>query len=192
MTPSVTFADRWAMGMKKKVMVVLSVTVICVVGVIVGIAWKANNESKVEKNYGMSHALQNIDGGKVEPFDADAVVPTVDELLKNLEDKQYSITEYESFTEENIPCNRIYAEKGNQFIDICQGLDLEMARKAFSEYEKMYNTYYILAQNDEYVCCVSDKKCLKLQALLVWQTMECNTLIIKLVAIQKAAEDGKF
>lgn len=145
------------MRMEKKNIVIASVIGVGVIGVVIGGIWKTDSGPKSEKNYGLSHIEQNVNGGKVDPFDADSVVPTPDDLIKNLEDKKYKVTKYESFTEKNIPCNRIYAEKGDKCIDICYGLDIETASKAFCEYEKMYDTYYVLAQNEEYVYCVRDK-----------------------------------
>ena len=99
----------------------------------------------------------NIDG----TITTNNVVPEKETLLANLEDAGYTISEYTSVDGSSLTIDRIIAEKGNRFIDITYGLTEEAAGEIFNAYCDIYKTdgdYYILAQNLNFVYCVSDKK----------------------------------
>ena len=52
----------------------------------------------------------------------------------------------------------VVAQKDGKFIDIVYGLSNDEAKTIFALYEELYpDNYYILAQNGNYVYCVSDK-----------------------------------
>ena len=58
--------------------------------------------------------------------------------------------------------DRVIAQKESKFIDIVYGLSAEDSAKIFELYCELYSDdYYILAQNGNYVYCVSDKKTFK-------------------------------
>lgn len=86
-------------------------------------------------------------------------VPAKAELVENLDDNGYTITEHTNVEGSDLAIDRVIAEKGNKYIDITYGLNAEDAEKVFSIYCELYNEdYYILARNGNYVYCVSDKK----------------------------------
>lgn len=89
----------------------------------------------------------------------DEIVPAKENLVENLEDSGYTITEHTTVDGSDLIIDRVVAEKGNKFIDISYGLTAEDAEKIFNAYCELYsNDYYILAQNGNYVYYVSDKK----------------------------------
>lgn len=91
--------------------------------------------------------------------DPDKIVPQQDVLIENLEDSGYIITTLTTMEGSDLMINRIFAQKGTKFIDIVYGLSAEDASKIFELYCEQYpDDYYILAQNGNYVYCVSDKK----------------------------------
>ena len=61
---------------------------------------------------------------------------------------------------EGITGERIMASKGESFCSIVYGLDVEEAAVVFKDYEKEYSEdeYFVLAQNEQFVYCMSDKK----------------------------------
>lgn len=91
--------------------------------------------------------------------DPDKIVPQRDTLIENLEDSGYTIEELTTVEGSDLAVDRIIAEKGKKFIDIVYGLSAEDSSKIFELYCELYpDDYYILAQNGNYVYCVSDKK----------------------------------
>lgn len=117
---------------------------------------KGSNDNKESINV-------NVDGISVTDIDGDAVdkiVPTKENLVKNLEDAGYTITPYTSIDESTLSIDRVVAENGSKFIDITYGLSSKEADEIFKIYCDIYedSNYYILARNGNYVYCVKDKK----------------------------------
>ena len=91
--------------------------------------------------------------------DPDKIVPKRDILIENLESSGYSIEALNNIDSSDLVVDRVIAKKGDKFIDIVYGLSTEDASKAFELYCGIYtDDYYILAQNGDYVYCVSDKQ----------------------------------
>ncbi len=91
--------------------------------------------------------------------DPDKIVPQRDTLIRNLEDGGYTIEELTTVEGSDLIVDRVMAEKDEKFIDIVYGLSSEDSSKVFELYSKLYpDDYYILAQNGNYVYCVSDKQ----------------------------------
>lgn len=94
-------------------------------------------------------------------IETNGVIPEKADLMENLEDAGYTLTEHTSIDGSDLTIDRVVAEKGNKFIDITYGLTSEDAETIFDTYCDIYkkdNDYYILALNGNYVYCVSDKK----------------------------------
>lgn len=91
--------------------------------------------------------------------DPDKIVPKRDVLIENLENSGYTITTLTTIEGSDLVIDRVVAQKGSKFIDIVYGLSDEDASEIFDLYCGLYpDDYYILAQNGNYVYCVSDKK----------------------------------
>lgn len=150
--------------LNKKILVVMSLffTIILLVGVFIYM----KNDKTIEKNYGIAYVTSN---GKVSEdgvytttvTDIDSVVPTENELIKNLTDDGYNAASYDAINGLDISLRRVYAEKKSSFIDICYTLSITDAKRVFDYYEDTYENYYLLAQNKNYVYCISDKKTFK-------------------------------
>lgn len=94
--------------------------------------------------------------------DPDKIVPKREVLIENLEDSGYTITTLTDVEGSDLVVDRVIARKGNKFIDIVYGLNAEDSKEIFDLYCEIYtDDYYILAQNGNYVYCVSDKKTFK-------------------------------
>ncbi len=94
--------------------------------------------------------------------DSDKIVPKREVLIENLEDNGYTIEALTAVEDSDLIVDRIIAKNGNKFIDIVYRLSAEDASKIFELYCGLYpDNYYILAQNGNYVYCVSDKKTFK-------------------------------
>ena len=92
----------------------------------------------------------------------DEIVPAKSILTENLKDNGYTVTEKTAIEGSDLQIDRVIAEKGKKFIDITYGLNSEEASDVFEIYCDLYpDGYYILAQNGNYVYCVSDKKTFK-------------------------------
>ena len=90
--------------------------------------------------------------------DPEKIVPKRDVLMENLEDSKYEITTYTTVEGSDLIIDRVVAQKDGKFIDIVYGLSNDEAKTIFALYEELYpDNYYILAQNGNYVYCVSDK-----------------------------------
>ena len=91
--------------------------------------------------------------------DPDKIVPSREVLIDNLENSGYTITALTTVEGSDLTIDRVIAQKGSKFIDIVYGLSAEDSSKVFELYCGLYpDDYYILAQNGNYVYCVSDKK----------------------------------
>lgn len=123
----------------------------------------SNMNKTLTKNYGIANMTINIysDGGSTTVTNIDSVVPSTNELIKNLTQKGYSITRYDTIDNLDILVRRIYAEKDDSFIDICYDLSSKDEKTVFEYYEDTYDEYYLMAQNESYVYCISDKKTFK-------------------------------
>ena len=93
--------------------------------------------------------------------DPDKIVPQRKALIEGLEDCGYTIEALTSVEGSDLIVDRVVAKKENRFIDIVYGLSSENASTIFNLYQKMYLDYYILAQNGNYVYCISDKRTFK-------------------------------
>ncbi|MDE5945701.1 MAG: hypothetical protein K2G63_00120 [Oscillospiraceae bacterium] len=111
-----------------------------------------------------SKNIDNTDSGiTVGMPEPDKIVPTKDELIKNLNDNGYSVKTFDKILDTDISGERVYAEKGKKYIDICYGLSNSDAETLFKRYEEYKSgDYYIIAQNGNYVYAVSDKKTFKI------------------------------
>ena len=90
--------------------------------------------------------------------DPDKIVPKREALIKNLEDSGYTIATLTTIEGSHLTIDRVIAQKGDEFIDMVYGLSAEDASVIFKLYCGLYSDdYYILAQNGNYVYCVSDK-----------------------------------
>lgn len=103
---------------------------------------------------------ENKSSGIPEP---DKIVPAQNELVENLTGDGYSVETFDTILDTSFSGERVYAEKGKKYIDICYGLNLSDSEKLFPIYEDKYKSddYYIIAQNGSYVYTVSDKKTFK-------------------------------
>ena len=91
--------------------------------------------------------------------DPDKIVPSREVLIENLKNSGYTITALTTVEGSDLTVDRVIAQKGSKFIDIVYGLSAEDSSKVFELYCGLYpDDYYILAQNGNYVYCVSDKK----------------------------------
>ncbi|MGN1094882.1 MAG: hypothetical protein ACI4QR_00680 [Eubacteriales bacterium] len=121
-------------------------------------------KKSMEKNYGLSYVNIKVitdENGELisdSGFKAENVVPSYEALIENLGKSGYKVDEYESFPGSSENVKRVYASKGKSFIDICYCTSSSEAEELFEKYEKTYRNFYIMAQNDSFVYCVSDKK----------------------------------
>ena len=124
-----------------------------------------DSSKSITQNYGLSNFSTevNIVNGIVqkETFDAENIVPTKKDLIKNLEAHSYTIETSTTFPGTDIIVDRVYATKNGKIIDICYGLTEADAIFLFSLYENEYTNFYILAQNTNFVYCISDKTTFK-------------------------------
>lgn len=91
--------------------------------------------------------------------DPDKIVPKRDNLIENLESSGYSIETLTNIDGSDLVVDRVIAKKREDFIDIVYGLSTKDASEVFKLYCGIYtDDYYILAQNGDYVYCVSDKQ----------------------------------
>ncbi len=141
------------------------VAIIILIGIPIGLTHSHNSSSNktLTKNYGVSNVTSNIDvnGTNSADIDIDSIVPTAEKLIENLEKKGYEVNHFDTVGELDIMVNRIYAKKDNYFLDICYNVSKSDAGAIFAQYEDSYHSYYIMAQNDCYVYCISDKKTFK-------------------------------
>lgn len=117
----------------------------------------------VTQNYGLSGVTMNAVDKDGNPFvfRAEDVVPERARLVEALRAAGFSVTEYDASPDKTVSADRIYAEKGRCFLDICYGLTEETVEAVFAQYEKIYPDFYLLARNQRFVYCVSDKSTFK-------------------------------
>ncbi|MBP5378287.1 MAG: hypothetical protein J6Y64_01955 [Ruminococcus sp.] len=95
---------------------------------------------------------------------AKSVVPSKTELIENTKAAGYEVSEFDNIYDLQVSGERVLAQKGNQYIDICYGLNKEDAVTVFKYFEDKYDSqlksedYYILARNQKFVYFISDKK----------------------------------
>ena len=107
---------------------------------------------------GESDNVITINNGVIETNNA---LPEKDALIENLETAGYTITKHTSIEGSDLIIDRVFAEKGNKYIDITFCSSEDEARQLFDAYCDIYktdNNFYILAQNLTLVYCVTDKK----------------------------------
>lgn len=135
--------------MKKTLSIILLTLIIALTGC---------SGKSLKKNIGVANMTTTINNGEVSSPSIDEIVPEIDNLIENLEEKSYTIEKLTQVTEEDIAVNRVYATKKNSFIDICYELNSDDTRAVFDYFESIYKDYYILAVNGDYVYCISDKR----------------------------------
>lgn len=88
------------------------------------------------------------------------VVPSYETLIQNLTDEGYDIQEETSALDCDVSARRVIATKGKKYIDICYELQEEDLDMVFTKYREKYEdtSFYVLAQNGNFVYCISDKK----------------------------------
>ncbi len=139
-------------------LIVLSVLILCTAG-LTGCQLAAKEPTK---NFGVAGVEINGVGKPNEgPDSADDVVPTAEALTDHLTRAGYSITRRTDLGDSALVVDRIYADKGSSFIDICYGTSETDAQEIFRFYEKTYPRYYITAINGDYVYCIGDKNAFK-------------------------------
>ena len=113
----------------------------------------------VTQNYGLSGVTMNAVDKDGNPFvfHAENVVPERVKLIAALKDAGFTVMEYGVSPDGTVTADRIYAEKGRRFLDICYGLTEETAEMVFAQYEKIYSDFYLFSRNQCFVYCVSDK-----------------------------------
>lgn len=146
-----------------------------------------DEESGIEHNYGISHVTTNINingdaNTDSSTYNAARVVPKKDDLVKNLNDKGYKVTDEMVTMEAGLEVNQVKATKGDSFVLIvyCQSEEVATAVLSVpgeadssidtSEGKGMYSIlgeeytedeFYLLARNENFVYCISDKKSFK-------------------------------
>jgi len=121
-----------------------------------GITWPKGSET----NEGRAHFIVNVNDGVVEqiPTCIDDIIPAREALITALQDKGYEVMELGTAIDPALPAQRVYAHKGRQFVDICYGLTVEQAKEVLLQYGAAYADYVLLAQNEKYAYCISDKE----------------------------------
>lgn len=91
------------------------------------------------------------------------VVPSYEVLVQNLTNEGYEIHEETNALDCDVTAKRVIATKGKKYIDICYELEEEDVDAVFKKYQEKYEntSFYVLAQNGNFVYCVSDKKTFK-------------------------------
>lgn len=98
---------------------------------------------------------------------AESVVPSKTELVENTTKAGYTVTDFDDIYDLQVSGERVLAEKGDRYIDICYGLSSDDAMEVFDHYKGKYDPqinseeYYILARNENFVYFISDKKTFK-------------------------------
>ena len=104
-------------------------------------------------------------GGDVLPegMGIDDIIPQRYVLIANLTEKGYEVQTFDTALNSEIFAQRVLAKKGSDFVDICYGLTEEQAKGLFENYKAEYHednkpAYYIMAQNRQYLYCVSSRQ----------------------------------
>lgn len=129
--------------MKKRILVIRMILILVIVALLIWLT-RTQKESRVISN-------------------ADDIVPAYEVLVQNLTEEGYTVTEDEKALDCDVKAKRVIAEKGKKYIDICYGLEEEDVDTVLKKYIEKYEdtSFYILAQNENYVYCVSDKTTFK-------------------------------
>lgn len=152
---------------KKKSIIIGSIGVIGIVAIIIVKGYNDNEITKedlvIEKNYGVAYTTSEITIDKERKIeevssDIEEAIPEKEKLKTNLTEAGYQIEEYETSLDNKTEAMRIYAKKDNHYIDISYCMNEQQAKTLFDVYEKQYSDFYLMAQNMNYVYCVSDKK----------------------------------
>jgi|BioPla2DNA2_1021312.scaffolds.fasta_scaffold12320_1 hypothetical protein len=121
---------------------------------------KAKEDTGIEKNYGVAYGISQVkvnnDKVEVNAIDLKDIIPSVQVLLKNLDAKGYEIETYDLALDDRTKATRVFAKQGDKFIDISYCNSTKDAVEAFKSYEDKYKDYYIMAQNDKFIYCISD------------------------------------
>lgn len=95
---------------------------------------------------------------------AESIVPSKTELIENTKAAGYEVNEFDNIYDLQVSGERVLAQKGDQYIDICYGLTKEDAVTVYKYFETKYDSqvksgdYYILARNQKFVYFISDKE----------------------------------
>lgn len=160
------------MGKKKKFAIVGTIGVLGITSTILVQSILSNKlldqdkDIGLEKNYGISYVSNTIntnnDGTiKENDIDIDSIVLCENDMEKKLTDAGYEIKKYDKTLVNNENVVRIYAKKDHKYFDISYCENEVEAKRVFEAYEKKYSDYYLMAQNSNYVYCVSDNKTFK-------------------------------
>ncbi len=144
--------------MKKCLLVLITLTV-CVFST--SCATDDRKGKTFQKNIGVSHGTVNV-SDEAQSSQEDPV-PSKEDIIANLDEKGFTITEDVAVPGSDIPVDRVYAENGELFFDICYGLTEEQADEIFGVYESTYdeNEIYLLADNQDVIYAVSDSNTFK-------------------------------
>ena len=93
---------------------------------------------------------------------AASVVPSQEELVRNLMDAGYDVLQFDEIYELEVTGKRVFGKEGSSRIDICYQLNQEDASTTFQFFKEKYLNdpncdYYIIAQNETFVYYISDK-----------------------------------
>lgn len=147
------------------------VVTVLIVGIIVFFIVRGNNKeenieaikSGVEKNYGVSYQVGEVNVNKDGTIDSSGInvtdiVPDKETLIGNLKDQGFEVEITDAVFTSDIKAEQIYASKGEVFCSITYGLNETDAEAVFLLYEKKYpeEDYYIMAKNETFVYCISD------------------------------------
>ena len=121
---------------------------------------KAKENTGLEKNYGVAYGTSQVkvnnDKTEVNTIDLQDIIPSDQVLIKNLDAQGYEIETYDLALDGKTDATRVFAKQGDKFIDISYCNNSNEAVEAFKSYEDKYKDYYIMAQNDKYIYCISD------------------------------------
>ncbi|MCL1951899.1 MAG: hypothetical protein FWF60_03645 [Oscillospiraceae bacterium] len=124
----------------------------------VAVVWPTENETNTVMSHFTFFSLNRGSFGKRVPASIDDIIPAKDTLTAALEEKGYEIEEFVTALDSGIPAQRVCAHKGRQFVDICYGLTRSQAKEVLPRYEAAYEDFILMAQNEQYVYCISDKQ----------------------------------
>jgi len=142
---------------KHKRIVVIAIASALILCAVVVLSWAFTPRGNLTMNLAI--------GGSVLPegVGIDDIIPQRDALVADLTEKGYEVQTFDTALNSEIPAQRVLAKKGDSFVDICYGLTDEQAKNLFENYKAKYHkdsrpTYYIMAQNRQYLYCVSSRQ----------------------------------
>lgn len=136
--------------MAAKIITLVSEIALILLVVLTAVLGDSCDRAKVHKSFGAANL--SVPAAK---FDPDDVIPEREELIEQLREKDYLITEYKEAA--GVPARRVVACKGRQMIDICYELSEKDAPAVFRDYEERWEDYYLLARNGSYVYAISSQ-----------------------------------